>query len=418
MNVLVTSANLQTYYVGPASKGRADGSDVNNVKGWSSYSPARGDTWLLVGGTYGGKTFDCVENGTQGITIKSAGLGQCVFNGTITFLSSYWTFDGLTGGGPGNWTGPFGFKIAMLGNSGVGNQNGVTIGNGGSVGKTIGHITLRHFEFLGEGYADWNQYGVCLTGNGPYQIGDVTVSYAYFHESGCAHYDSDWSYGNIVLEFSCFGSYYGGQSPYISTEYVHAQVLADFSSTGLTNVTIRNNLILYVIGTGGFCMCYCNGLYAYGNVFYQPTVGVWESGNGCFGSLNVTDDSWAPNPAPTNWYIYNNTFINVTPTAAVQTYFGVNIVVENNLFYSSYAYLNSGPTITDYNYYNNCTSVTSSAHDQTASGNPFVNYAAYDFTLEADTNAGLTLGAPYNVDPNGVTRAGTRGAYQYVNPPV
>ena len=48
------------------------------------------------------------------------------------------------------------------------------------------------------------------------------------------------------------------------------------------------------------------------------------------------------------------------------------------------------------------------------SGNPFVNDAGDNYQLKANTNAGVNLGSPYNVDPPGNARTTwTRGAFEY-----
>jgi len=46
---------------------------------------------------------------------------------------------------------------------------------------------------------------------------------------------------------------------------------------------------------------------------------------------------------------------------------------------------------------------------------PFANLSGYDFHLASDLNNWYALGAPYNVDIDGVTRTSSRGAYQYTN---
>ena len=56
-------------------------------------------------------------------------------------------------------------------------------------------------------------------------------------------------------------------------------------------------------------------------------------------------------------------------------------------------------------------------HFQTGTVDPFIDSTAYDFHLNAATDAGLSLTAPYNTDMSGSTRGGDgnwdRGAYEY-----
>ena len=92
------------YAVGPSATGNGSGSDYNNLMAWS-FTPVRGNTYYLVDGSYGSKTFSTAVSGTTLITIKKAtesdygglsnwsstyGDGQAIFTGEVSFRSSYW----------------------------------------------------------------------------------------------------------------------------------------------------------------------------------------------------------------------------------------------------------------------------------------------------------------------------------------
>ena len=118
------------YCVRAGGSGANNGSDWNNAFSSLPSSLQRGATYYIADGNYGGYTFDDPTSGTTRITIKKAiqsdhgrdtgwqssyGDGQAVFGGSIRFQTSYWTFDGQTGGGPNNWKTGFGFKINVTG---------------------------------------------------------------------------------------------------------------------------------------------------------------------------------------------------------------------------------------------------------------------------------------------------------------
>ena len=402
-----------TYCVGPSATGNGSGSDWNNQLAWSS-TPARGDTWYLFGTNYSSKTFSTANSGTTYITIKKAIAGdnvtstgwsnwmtnQTVFGGTITFWSSYWTFDGQVDGGLPIVTNGCGFKITANSNAGI------QIGDGSTHFGSF--ITLKHFEVVGEGVVDSLNFAVSIEGNGTTQCGDISIYNASLHESGCTLFASDWGYGNYILDHCYFGRYYGSSA-------VHAEVAKEFSSA-LTNVVVRYCLVNHIELTGGFMWDNLNGFYFYGNTIYRAdNDNTWVGGaNGILGSLG--SGVYLPISA-INWTIVNNTWIN-TPFTPVQLFNAApgnpQVNLTNNIFYHANAYLGAGSWSQDYDYYNACTNAPTETHGQVATGNPFNNYSALNFTLVGNTAAGFKAGSQYGTDPNGVSRATwTRGAYEY-----
>ena len=405
--------------VGPSSSGNGSGSDWNNLMAWSA-TPARGDTWYLRDGSYSPKNFNTPVSGTTLITIKKATAtdhatdtawvstmtNQAVFVGAaspdnmvIEFSTSYWVFDGQTGGGPGSWTNGFGFKIddssVALHQMGLGLQAG-------------SYVTVRHFEVVGDGgdgtQTSPNNDGIANnTGTGFF-----TISYAYDHDLGRCPFI--FFGGPVTVEYV-----YTGWYEYTAGE--HSEIM----SGSANNITFRYNLFAYVNGTGGLMFDGTGPQYVYGNVFYHAAGVTWngDSLNGVIGAKSASGDG-----QPQNINVYNNTFINTSAGIGIPV-MGAYMpnypgnVFSNNLFYGDCdvgSITGTYPLAHDYNYYVAISgySVPSEAHGTTGTGNPFNNYAILDFTLKANTPAGVNLGSPYNVDFLGNTRTTwTRGALEY-----
>ena len=133
--------------------------------------------------------------------------------------------------------------------------------------------------------------------------------------------------------------------------------------------------------------------------------------------------------------IYNNTFTSPglasSQNCNTQAYtinsgmaFGT-VIVENNIWYnfdsSKCNAGQAGPGTYDYNAYYSVSAgkQDNGSHSFSKSGSPFVNASANTlagFMLTADTQTGVQLAAPYNVDLLGTTRASSGiwdvGAFQ------
>ncbi len=402
--------------VGPSSSGDGSGSDWTNLKAWSA-TPARGDTWYLRDGNYSPKNFNTPVSGTTLITIRKATAtdhatdagwastmaNQAVFvaasnpnNSVIVFNSSYWVFDGQTGGGPGNWTSGFGFKIDD--SDGSLHFMGCNV-NAGSF------ITARHFEVVGDGgdgsQSSPNNDAVAANSG----TGNLTFSYLYLHDMGRCPFLTIGG-DPMVVEYA-----YTGKYEYAAGEH------SEIASLAGSHQTFRYCLFTSVNGTGGLMFNGAGPQYVYGNVFYHAAGdNSWgASANGIIGSKSASGDG-----QPQNIHVYNNTFIN-TAVPAMGMYMPnyPGNVFSNNLFYgnSDPGYITGTyPLGHDYNEYVSASgySAPSEAHGATGSANPFNNYTSLDFTLKANTPTGANLGSPYNIDPLGVVRnTWSRGAYEY-----
>jgi hypothetical protein len=154
------------------------------------------------------------------------------------------------------------------------------------------------------------------------------------------------------------------------------------------------------------------GMKVYGNIFYQPAGDNWVGGNGAIGG-------WTGNGGEEfhNVEVYNNTFVNlrIAPLGSLSQVYSGN-AAHDNLFYNCTAPSFSRVWSHDYNWFYNSGGTAGEDNGQAGSSNPFMNMAGLDFRLASHTSSGLSLNAPYNLDPNGVTRGSggiwDRGAYQ------
>lgn len=414
--LLCASNIMATLCVGPAATGSGNGADWNNLKAWSA-TPTRGDTWLLVDGTYTGKTFSTATNGTLVTTIQKAtvashggistgwldtmGDGQAVFSNSIQFESSYWTFDGQVGGGPSvGWTTGYGYRI---------NESGDTTAviRCGWNGSVANNLIIQHVEMHGAGHAVTGGGSLSNDGFALYNGSNITISYIYMTQIGrCPWFGST---ANTLCEYVYSDSFYGSSS-------VHSCIasLWSFSQT-IGTWTFRYCLFTASDSTGGIMWDNSHDhnaqLRVYGCVFYRPTGVSWSNANGQIGGWQGggNEDCY-------NMRIYNNVFINVNVRVFTdfQLRFGNN-EAKNNLFYNSNSPIYDTIPVHDYNHYNNSGGLHGEPNaTSTTGGNPFTNYTGLVFTLVANTAAGASPGVPYNVDPlNNVRTTYTRGAYEY-----
>ena len=400
---LTVATNAATVCVGPAATGNGSGADWANLKAWSS-TPARGDIWYLVTGTYPGKTFSVAASGTTLITIKKAtaedhggistgwvsstmGDGQAQFTGQIWFSTSYWVFDGVKHGA-NIWSTTatdYGFYFSgqtrcfSVYNT-ASAMSDVTIANVAGIAasgdvekffcgthnqtKSVSRVTISHCLVNGWQNAYWAtsagfamdtwifEYNVCINGTG----------------SSANH--GEWinnNYGLMQNQITRYNLFKGPGSGY----------------TGVIVANNNDNVNPQI----------------YGNVFDS-----YSSGNGVITGTSGGTISGAK--------VYNNVFLNCGVGWLGNTA-SPGSVAYNNIVYNMSAGMTSGYT-GDYNAYFSCSSTPSEAHGQTGTGNPFNNSAGSDYTLKANTTSGTVLPSPYDIDPTGKARATwTRGAFEF-----
>ncbi len=161
-------------------------------------------------------------------------------------------------------------------------------------------------------------------------------------------------------------------------------------------------------------------LSVYGNVFHDPDNSGYPS------VIQANNTTAGP------LYFYNNTIANVTNYCVFRPANGIGWTTasqaRDNLYWQSDVCVQSAPS-SDYDaVYDDLASsnqsklgiseTTTVTQDEvnacTLSSTPFVNEAAGDFHLTANTPSGDNVGAPYDVDKDGKPRTTwTRGAYEY-----
>lgn len=332
---LVSAANI---YVRSGATGNASGSDWINACPSIPSTLVRGNTYYIADGIYKGATFKTPAKGATLITIKKAtiadhgtatgwsnvyGDGEARFTDTIVFGSSYWLFDGQTGGGPDGWTSGFGFHVIR----GVGSP---VIYKAPDVSFiTIQHINVEGDYGDGPGSGNAND-GICLDrGN------NILISHCYIHDAGrCLIFGrADF----VIIEY-CYGG------AFESTSSEHSELASIWGSNGLRphDWTVRNSIWTHFEGTGGFMMDGA-GLIIDGCVFSQLNRA--GGGNGVIGT-------WTDSQL-TGLNISNSSFINLYYPAIGILNADDNGTFRNNAVFNSYLGSSSSFTrlVHDFNAY-------------------------------------------------------------------
>lgn len=392
----------------------------------------RGGTYYLARGVYGSYTWDDPTSGPTTIQVRkatpgehgpSAGWsevlaeGQAVFS-DWKFRSSHYDIDGVTGGGPGNWTRGHGIKVA-------GNANILLDFNSRAADNIrIAHVEATSTYGRNSNYNVWVVKGVKDDASGRYfgkgeGISSTTFEYCYFHDIGGGHFHT-FAMNGVTIQYSALARN-GENHPEL-----HREV---WSGVNDDNVTWRWNWIEDSTNTAVFA--HVNGgstdsVAIYGNVIVQSGL----SGTHASYFIDVT----YPGTTATNWKVHNNTLVGWVSGAPKIGYLGSGNVAYNNLF----AHHPASDPITfsggahDYNAFYSILHWQSGQdlapgvsatepHGQVLSASPFTNRGANDFTLRSATQPGMPLPAPFDVDMFGKRRGSDsvwdRGAFEYVSGP-
>lgn len=402
--LLVVPAEAATYCVGPSATGSGSGADWSNLKAWSA-TPVRGDTWLLVDGSYSAKTLSVANSGTTLITIQKATvashggistgwsdtLGDGVADfGKLTISSSYWTINGVNGNGasvvPADiTTSNYGFYI---------NPTTHPI----ELTGTASNITITHCRFFCTGVGNT---GIYQTDVNQGTKSNITISYCLFDGFNEMIRNGADAWNGVVLEYSVILNSQGSAAAHGNAINAMYEPL---------DITIRYNVFKDMVGDGISGMISGNNssigpVLCYGNVFHNIPHCTYIIGANSGYAIN-------------NSRFYNNTVIHCNNDDAGFSICGRTTgsgnVGGNNLLYDLISDVYNSAWSGDYDAFYSC-SQSEGAHKQVASGNPFVDLNGMDYRLVANTNPGQTLSSPYNVDPLGNTRGTwTRGAFEFV----
>jgi len=424
-----------TKYVWCGATGTGTGADFTNAY-TDLPSLVRGDTYVVAGSTtctYPEHNFNTAESGTTLITVRHANAtddggvaGWQASFGTATakwssarwiFRQGYYLMDGRFGT-PGT-AGSFGFLLQHDLSVSQLSAAFVFFGNGD---PTTNNITIKYVEIDGvaccsipDATQGTNAFecGRESTGNA------VLFDHVYAHDlTGGPFIFADWS--NVTIQYSWFAR----------NRSTPAQHSEGISANNLDNLISRYNVWESISGTGVWvALNFLNDNWQiYGErVFAVPNQGRCDATGCAYGSGALTTNAISPDGL-TNLKFYNNSFSGIKNTAGNAS--GVHCLggtictawdVKNNLWWDSGDADLGLPGEHDYNTLldtSKASGITLGANDSetpTGASNPFVNSAAKNFHLIANTTAGTNLSTPYNFDPDGVVRSTwSRGAFEYI----
>jgi hypothetical protein len=416
-------------YVRAGASGSGNGSNWTNAcSGFTGTcapsSMTRGATYWVANGNYGTVSFNTPTSGTSVITIKGATTsshgpatdwsnsyaGQAVFSGDSAIPTNYWTFDGQQRNS--DWRSGYTIKFANSID-----PSGFALGINSSSG-TFTNWTIDYVEILGTdtaGSQNVDEGFQCQP-----KCNTIYLGHSWIHNVGSDNISANWGDNNgsgWIMEYNWISYNHRGYNGYHSQ---CAQVTA-------SNMIWRYNVFQDCMSSG-FITDASGGTPSFGNWELYGNVFFWDAafaadsrnfiGDGVVGLFGQTFTG--------HMYFYNNTIVGIssTNTCNASAFYAqpAGTLLVNNVWMNTTGcgpYDGSGGSGTmDYNSYfqNSSNSNDTSAHKQTLSTNPFVNVAAFDFRLVADTTPGTALAAPYNLDMYGALRgmSGTwdRGAIQ------
>lgn len=418
----VSPAKAATNYVRAGATGAATGANWTDAFTDLPASKVRGDIYYVADGSYAAHTFTDNESGTTLITVKKAtvadhgtetgwdnsyGDGQAVWP-TWMIEDGYYDIDGQVGQWASDWPGyvQHGFKVetAQAGTALKIIQIGIN-------GDRPSGISLRHIEtrFTNSGQGS----GWAKGGDTVYVYGgsDLLFQNLWIYNSGrnCFYHITGT---NLVLEFSFLEQNGQAQLDEVFDPTEHSQLLDWGGNSFSTNSTYRYNISRRFRSTGGLMVLPdVDNSQIYGNLFTQDepdaTTGTRVLG-GFNGEIPVT-----------NIFIYNNTFFNISKGGTLSSGDWTNSFIRNNVFYNvknGSAISFSAQITRSHNwYYDVGADMSSETSVQIGSGDPFVNAAADNYRLTAQTDAGFTptLSA---TDMDGVAITWpTRGAFEHTD---
>ena len=414
-----------TFYVRPPgqSYGTGDGSSWTNAFSDLPSRLVRGAKYLVASGEYDeatpqgdepydDHTFDDPEDGEQFIAIVKAtasehgadegwtasfGEGAASF-GPIGMITGHYLFEGVTGSGAEG----YGIRIAVKPEVCTNNNANAFYFSWNAQSH---YVALHHVDisFCGavhlDGPAQDAIYGYMTDS---YDVDHVTIRNCWVHDTTrVLAFFLGWD--DVLLEHSRFER--SGQ----------AQESCSLAMRNASNVVVRDNVFKDAINVY-VSLQNVQNVHIYGNVFVTTLAGwdIWNSVHSAEPAFDV--------------FIYDNTFYGLTGLSTGMRFSDStsNLVVMNNIWALNRT--NQIPMVGqhDYNAFfdnirpdsNEDLSLSEDEpHVQVMTADPFVDAAGLDFHLGGATDPGNAVGAPYDRDPDGVTRGADgswdRGAFEY-----
>jgi hypothetical protein len=401
----------KVYFVRPdgATYGNANGSSWSNA--WSGFSKINwnqitpGTAICLAGGSY-----------SQSLSPQSSGNSA-----NPIVIKRALTSDPQCGSGTESWTSSFDSQIVMSNIIEIGTSyitidgtkaNGISVtmqnptdsdyaGIAGDVGPTS-YVTIRNIEVAGPCGST-----ACAQNND-----QRSVELEHWNGSDYDKQDN-WIFQNMNIHGACNNFVLYGATNLT----VENSRMADSATTNTANchpnvvndgspgpVTWRWNEITNW-QVEGIMFLQKGTWYVYGNNWHDPMSGSYP---------RVMESQTSAMQV----YFYNNTIANDSYYSIIDTANGGSWSStsqgRNNIYWND---TQGGPNLPSDDYDYSDQSLSGETHGQGNAPNPFVSSGSQNYRLIKDTNAGLTLSSPYNIDYDGNTRGANgvwdRGAFQF-----
>ena len=410
-----------TFYITPAGAGAKNGADWNNAMAWSSFTPSRGATYYVAGGSYSGRDFATAVSGSSYITIKKAiasdhgtdtgwvstyGTTQASITGVVSFNTDYWIIDGSIRN-ESDWfdATSYGFRIS-------GSQQQIY------VGKNSSYIQVKNLVFEQPATLETaavRRYSLDLYSFGGYpktQQG-IVVARSYFKNGNVpifAGRTTNEYISGMLVEYTAFDNTKSNANN-------HGEAISCYYNGCGKDFVIRFNKFRGISGTAIIAMTGADNFQFYGNVIWNSDIG-----DGILGFSEPTRSNF------TNSKVFNNTIVDRVSGwnegVAFQT--GSNNLVYNNLWFNTSqsngaTLVHGGGVTNNYNAYDDSSYTGTEPNIQKGLTSAIFNgYTADDFTLKVNTAAGIDLSkisgyvSAWSQDITGKTRSTwSRGAYEY-----
>jgi hypothetical protein len=400
------------FYVRAGATGNNSGTDWTNAYIALPATLLRGATYFVAAGSYPAHTFSDPVDGTRYITIQKATVashgtetgwdgsyaqGAAQWAPTIKFTSSYYVFDGVTGGGPGQWTSGLGFLLSSTDDTIFVMFSDKWAGPSGRV--NVSNISVSHVEIAGRTPVEAG-IGTAFdaTALGAH-FNNLFISNCYVHDVGGIQFywinvtDSTLEYSHVARNAS-------------SPTHHGAMLRLD---EGCARITVRWNDFEDIVGTGwigSYALAGVDSVEIYRNVFHGTPGFAGQVGNGVVYTQGLC--------SATNWRVHDNSFVNIPFGPLINFYNGSANTAYNNLFYKITGTPYSSLVTHDYGWFAEPSGSYGETNAESGTGDPFMNWSTGDFRLRQATSPGMVLTGPYNRDMLGKVSATTwnRGALQ------
>lgn len=405
---LLLALDLSAAIIYCSPSGGGSGADFNNLATLPDTTGfTRGNTYVCIEGNYGSKNLSTALSGTTTITIRKAnaedsavaGYATTLFDavasfGSFTLTTGYWIVDGITRTETAGWAAPagYGFSSTQITSNSGSSQDGSNsqlryIDIGAAYAENPSDATIDDY---GEAvYLVFNQQSIsftrCAIHNGQPALVQLTGSDFITFD----HCEIGPGWGKAAIR--------GGNGSLLTDLIIKHCKFWNSSLKDPNDPTSGTTAEIAVWSWTGTS----SGTEIYGNWFFSDR----SSGRNSAIVVGGNGGSWIGDGAD-GTLVYNNTFEGFSEDSSNGDIDlnGSSTVARNNLGYN----LTGGGPLS--------ISATTTSNNNYETSDPFVNAAAHNYHLSGAL-AGFSLGSPYNIDPDGVTRGVDAtfdvGAYEF-----